>query len=47
VVAAFVMNRPDAERQVPPEWIERRQIVSPQRLSDQDRPIQEAAQDKK
>jgi NADPH-dependent 2,4-dienoyl-CoA reductase/sulfur reductase-like enzyme len=46
VVAAFVMNRPDAERQVPPEWIERRQIVSPQRLSDQDRAIQEAAQDK-
>jgi NADPH-dependent 2,4-dienoyl-CoA reductase/sulfur reductase-like enzyme len=46
VVAAFVMNRPDAERQVPPEWIERRQIVSPQRLSDHDRAIQEAAQDK-
>ena len=35
VLAAFVMNRPDEERQVAPEWIEARQIVSPERLADQ------------
>jgi len=35
VLAAFVMNRPDEERQVAPEWIKARQIVSPERLADQ------------
>jgi NADPH-dependent 2,4-dienoyl-CoA reductase/sulfur reductase-like enzyme len=42
VVAAFVMNRPEEEREVVPEWIKRQQIVSPKWLRDQDRPVREA-----
>ena len=34
VVAAFTMNRPDEERDVAPKWIESRQSVSAERLSD-------------
>lgn len=42
LVCAFVMNRPDEERQVAPEWIKSKQIVSADRLADQNRPIKEA-----
>jgi hypothetical protein len=42
VVAAFVMNRPDEERTVAPEWIKSRQVVSPKRLADQARAVREA-----
>ena len=42
VIAAFVMNRPDEERQVAPEWIKSSQTVSPDRLSDNNRSILEA-----
>jgi NADPH-dependent 2,4-dienoyl-CoA reductase/sulfur reductase-like enzyme len=41
VVAAFVMNRPDEERTVAPEWIKSRQVVSPKRLADQARAVRE------
>jgi len=43
VIATFVMNRPDEERQVAPEWIESRQVVSPKPLADQARAVREAA----
>jgi len=42
LIAAFVMNRPDGERQCAPEWIQSKQKISPDRLKDQNRPIQEA-----
>ena len=42
VAAAFVMNRPDEERQVAPEWIKSRQTVSRERLSDKERSVLEA-----
>jgi NADPH-dependent 2,4-dienoyl-CoA reductase/sulfur reductase-like enzyme len=42
VAAAFVLNRPDEERQIAPEWIKSRQMVSPQRLSYANRSILEA-----
>lgn len=42
VAAVFVMNRPDEERQVAPEWIKSRQTVSRERLSDQKRSVLEA-----
>ena len=45
VAAAFVMNRPDEERQVAPEWIKSRRTVSADRLADKNKPIQEAGQD--
>jgi len=44
VAAAFVMNRPDEERQAAPEWIKSHQTVSRERLSDKKRPILEAIQ---
>jgi NADPH-dependent 2,4-dienoyl-CoA reductase/sulfur reductase-like enzyme len=34
VVAAFVMNRPDEEREAAPKWIEQRQRVSAAKLAD-------------
>jgi NADPH-dependent 2,4-dienoyl-CoA reductase/sulfur reductase-like enzyme len=43
VVAAFIMSRPDEEKQVAPEWIKVGQIVSPKQLADQTRAIQDAA----
>jgi 3-phenylpropionate/trans-cinnamate dioxygenase ferredoxin reductase component len=43
VAAAFVMNRPDEERQVAPEWIKSSQTVSRERLSDKNRSILDAA----
>jgi NADPH-dependent 2,4-dienoyl-CoA reductase/sulfur reductase-like enzyme len=35
LIAAFVMNRPDEEREVAPEWIRSKQTVSVDRLKDQ------------
>jgi NADPH-dependent 2,4-dienoyl-CoA reductase/sulfur reductase-like enzyme len=42
VVASFVMNRPDEERQVAPEWIRLNQRASPERLTDKNSSILEA-----
>jgi NADPH-dependent 2,4-dienoyl-CoA reductase/sulfur reductase-like enzyme len=42
VVAAFVMNRPDEERQVAPEWIKSRQTVSRELLADKTKSVLEA-----
>ena len=42
LIAAFVMNRPDEERQLAPEWIKSKQILSADRLKDHNRPIGEA-----
>lgn len=42
LIAAFVMNRPDEERQFAPEWIKSKQILSADRLRDNHRPIGEA-----
>ena len=42
LIAAFVMNRPDEERQFAPEWIKSKQILSADRLKDQHLPIGEA-----
>jgi hypothetical protein len=42
LIAAFVMNRPDEERQCAPEWIKSKQIISADRLKDHNRPIGEA-----
>ncbi|PYU22662.1 MAG: FAD-dependent oxidoreductase [Acidobacteria bacterium] len=44
LVSAFVMNRPDEERQAAPEWIKSKQTISPKRLADQNRTLKEAAQ---
>ena len=43
VVAAFVMNRPDEERQLAPEWIKSKAEINPARLADGKRPLSEAA----
>ena len=43
LISAFVMNRPDEERQVAPEWIKSKQSISPERLADQNRAAKEAA----
>jgi NADPH-dependent 2,4-dienoyl-CoA reductase/sulfur reductase-like enzyme len=43
VVSAFVMNRPDEERQLAPEWINSRTEVNPARLGDASRPLTQAA----
>jgi NADPH-dependent 2,4-dienoyl-CoA reductase/sulfur reductase-like enzyme len=42
VIAAFVMSRPDEEREAAPQWIEMKQVVSPERVADAARPIGEA-----
>jgi NADPH-dependent 2,4-dienoyl-CoA reductase/sulfur reductase-like enzyme len=42
LIAAFVMNRPDEEREFAPEWIKSKQILSADRLEDHNRPIGEA-----
>jgi NADPH-dependent 2,4-dienoyl-CoA reductase/sulfur reductase-like enzyme len=44
LVSAFVMNRPDEERQAAPEWIKSKQAISAQRLGDQNRPLKEATE---
>jgi len=41
VAAAFVMNRPDEERQTAPEWIRSHQTVSRERLQDKTRSVLE------
>ena len=43
VVAAFVMNRPDEERNVAPEWIKTGHKVAASRLSDAKQPLSQAA----
>jgi 3-phenylpropionate/trans-cinnamate dioxygenase ferredoxin reductase component len=42
LIATFVMNRPDEERQFAPEWIKSKKTISVDRLKDQNRSIQEA-----
>jgi NADPH-dependent 2,4-dienoyl-CoA reductase/sulfur reductase-like enzyme len=42
LVAAFVMNRPDEERECAPEWIKSKQTISTDRLKDQKRSVKEA-----
>src|SRR5579862_9565751 len=41
VICSFVMNRPDEERQIAPEWIKSKQSIPPERLADSNRPIKE------
>ena len=43
LVAAFAMNRSEDERKVASEWIEARQVVSPDLLANENRNVQEAA----
>lgn len=43
VVSAFVMNRPDEERQLAPQWIQSKAEIDPARLADSRRPLAEAA----
>lgn len=43
LIATFVMNRSEEERQAAPEWIKVKQMVSPERLADKTRPIREGA----
>lgn len=43
VVAAFVMNRPDEERRVAPEWIKTGHRVDASHLADASRPLSQAA----
>lgn len=42
LIAAFVMNRPDEERQFAPEWIKSKRTISVDQLKDQNRSIQGA-----
>lgn len=42
LIAAFVMNRPDEERQCAPDWIKSKQAISADRLKDQNRSVKEA-----
>lgn len=42
VVAAFVLNRPDEERMLVPQWIEKRQPISVDQLVNADQPLVEA-----
>jgi len=42
LIATFVMNRPDEESQFAPEWIKSKQIISADRLKDQNRSVKEA-----
>jgi NADPH-dependent 2,4-dienoyl-CoA reductase/sulfur reductase-like enzyme len=39
IVAAFVMNRPEEEREVAPKWIEKGHEVSPAALADETQPL--------
>ena len=43
LVSAFAMNRPDEERQAAVEWVKGKQLVSPERLADNNRAVGEAA----
>ena len=42
LLAAFVMNRPDEERTLAPEWIKAKQTLSPAHLGNQTRSVREA-----
>lgn len=44
LICAFVMNRPDEERQCAQEWIISKAAISAERLGDQKRPVSEALQ---
>lgn len=44
VVAAFVMNRPDEEREIAPKWIEERKEVSAAKLENASQPVSAAAE---
>jgi hypothetical protein len=41
-VAAFVLNRPEEERELAPQWIETRQPVSIEELANEEQPLAEA-----
>jgi len=43
LVSAFAMSRPDEERQAAAEWVKAKQLVSPERLADNNRAVGEAA----
>jgi NADPH-dependent 2,4-dienoyl-CoA reductase/sulfur reductase-like enzyme len=43
LVSAFAMNRPDEERQAAAEWVKAKQLVSPERLGDNNSAVNEAA----
>jgi NADPH-dependent 2,4-dienoyl-CoA reductase/sulfur reductase-like enzyme len=43
LVAAFVMNRPDEERELAPQWIEAQQKVDAEKLQDATKPLQAPA----
>jgi NADPH-dependent 2,4-dienoyl-CoA reductase/sulfur reductase-like enzyme len=43
LVCAFAMNRPDEERQAAAEWIQAKQLLSPERLVDNNRGVRDAA----
>jgi NADPH-dependent 2,4-dienoyl-CoA reductase/sulfur reductase-like enzyme len=43
LVSAFAMNRPDEERQAAADWVKAKQLVSPDRLADNNRALGEAA----
>jgi NADPH-dependent 2,4-dienoyl-CoA reductase/sulfur reductase-like enzyme len=47
LVSAFVMNRPEDERQSAQDWIKSKQSISAERLRDENRRINEAAQNSK
>jgi NADPH-dependent 2,4-dienoyl-CoA reductase/sulfur reductase-like enzyme len=47
LVCAFVMNRPEEERQSAQDWIKSKQSISAEHLADRNRPINEAAQNRK
>lgn len=42
IVSAFVMNRPDEERQLAPEWIQSKKRVPVQLLADSSKPLEDA-----
>lgn len=44
VVAAFIMNRPDEEREIAPKWIEGKRILTPARLEDPTQSVTYAAE---
>jgi 3-phenylpropionate/trans-cinnamate dioxygenase ferredoxin reductase component len=44
LVCAFVLSRPDEEREAAPEWIQSQQALSPDRLRDANRPVKDAVE---
>jgi len=47
LMCAFVMNRPEEERQSAQDWIKSKQSISAEHLADRNRPIIEAARNRK